>query len=191
MKIKAFTLIELLVVIVIIGILMAVIIPAIQNATTSAKTAACMNNLKQIYIGMQMYADDHNGNDVPVGPGALSGPGVTETLTGYIWANNTKYGLGNLYPDYIDNINVFFCQANMKHLGDLYDDDPPSDFGKSGKKVPCSYWATFYLTNGVYNTMEQSKDKLIVQDKWIKGAYIGPHRKKYNNLYGNGSIKWE
>ncbi|MBU4377434.1 MAG: DUF1559 domain-containing protein [Candidatus Omnitrophica bacterium] len=189
-KSLGFTLIELLVVLVIVGLLIAIILPAVRGAMDSAKTAVCMNNLRQIYLGMQMYADDHDGNNIPSWPGP-SGPGVTSTTSGYIWANNMKYGLGNLYPDYIDDINIFFCPSNNKKLGDIFDDDPPSDFGVSGKKVPCSYWTTFYLTDGVFNTMEQSKDKLIVWDKNIKGTFNGPHRRKSNNLYGNGSIKLE
>jgi prepilin-type N-terminal cleavage/methylation domain-containing protein/prepilin-type processing-associated H-X9-DG protein len=57
-----FTLIELLVAIAIIGILLAVLLPALESAREHANTVACASNLKQIGMAMQMYADDNNGS---------------------------------------------------------------------------------------------------------------------------------
>ena len=58
---KRFTLIELLVVIAIIAILAAMLLPALSAARERARTANCTNKLKQMGLGLTMYAGDYNG----------------------------------------------------------------------------------------------------------------------------------
>jgi prepilin-type N-terminal cleavage/methylation domain-containing protein/prepilin-type processing-associated H-X9-DG protein len=81
MRRRAFTLIELLVVIAIIAVLIALLLPAVQAAREAARRASCVNNMKQIGLGMHNY---HQTNDCfpPAGYNTLNSSGAPQNENG-------------------------------------------------------------------------------------------------------------
>jgi len=102
---KAFTLIELLVVIAIIAILAAILFPVFARARENARRASCQSNLKQIGLGILMYAQDYD-EKLP--------RSNTPTVSGSVYPNGT---IGSnflwyhqIYP-YVKSTQLFICPS--------------------------------------------------------------------------------
>ena len=167
---EAFTMVEILVVMAIISIIAALAIPLWQRTQHNSKSAACMNNLRQIGVGVTRYLTEHDQTFPTLAMARESKDQKVPTI-------DTE-----LLP-YVGDAKVFACPGDGKHLAETTGTSYLWNYKLNGQKLS-SATVSFVKSD----TIDQQSRIMVLGDKEGWHPYL---KNKLNVLYADGHASQE
>ncbi|MBD3292253.1 MAG: DUF1559 domain-containing protein, partial [Armatimonadia bacterium] len=197
MRRRGFTLIELLVVIAIIAILAAILFPVFARAREKARQTSCLSNMKQLGLGLNMYAQDYD-EELPM---MFYGSDASR--------NNQLYGFNfrELLIPYVKNEQVWLCPSRQRTVRTCH--HTGYDWGRGSDSFLGETAGGSYGINDLVDGLKLAEIKDVagtiaftemdcLQADPNMISYLGqyhheeePHNDGFNSTFCDGHAKWE
>jgi prepilin-type N-terminal cleavage/methylation domain-containing protein/prepilin-type processing-associated H-X9-DG protein len=171
---RGFTLLELLVVIATIGILAAILLPALARAREAARRTSCLNNLSQLGLVLTMYAHENEG------------------MLPWSGGNNNAECLRGLYPEYATSIMVFVCPSEPRPFSqDRRSDKEPPSFTNTERDAEDSFRTSYdYLGAYTQRPVAMPRPEAGIPRLPIMWDMGGPSLESFNHVPGGSNTLW-